>query len=135
MACRFYGQIRVIWVLSHISQKSFPLTKPDFQHSAWKTTLSAVSQRMRYGMTPTQERNTYPAAADSERHYTHHLPSQLEQGQRHSQPICFIWRYAAYEDYSEDIHNGQNSIYDTFFFSHPVFTFDEKKNFSSLMKN
>lgn len=66
-------------------------------------------------MTLTQESNTYPAAADSERHYTHHLPSQLEQGQRHSYSISFIWCYAACKGYSENIHTSQNSIYDTFF--------------------
>lgn len=133
VACRFYGQIRVIWGLSHISEKSFPLTKPDFQHSAWKRTLSAVSQHTSCGMTLTQERSTYPAAADSERHYIHHLSSQLEQGQRHSQSICFICCYAAYEGYTDNIHASQNSIYDTFLI--PIQFSPLMKNFSSLLKN
>jgi len=76
-------------------------------------------------MTLTQERNTYPAAANSERHYTHQLPSQLEQGQRLSQSGWSICCYAAGKGHSKNIHTDQNSMYDSFF-SHPVFTFDEK---------
>lgn len=58
VACRFYGQIGAIWVLSHISEKSFPLTKPDFQDSAWKRTLFAVSQHVNCGMTDPREKHT-----------------------------------------------------------------------------
>lgn len=73
------------------------------------------------------KRETYPAAADAERR-THHLSLQLEQGQWHSEPICFTC-YAAYKGFSENVHTGQNSVYyvyDTFYFSHLVLVRDEK---------
>lgn len=84
----------------------------------------AVSQHISFRMTLTQERNTYPAAADAERH-TRHLSLQLEQGQRHSEPICFTC-YAAYKGLGENVHGGQNLVYDTFYFSHLVLACDEK---------
>lgn len=79
-------------------------------------------------MTLTQERNTYPAAADAERR-THHLSLQLEQGQRHSELICFT-SYAAYKGFSENVHTGQNSA---FYFSHLVLACDEKSEVAILL--
>lgn len=88
----------------------------------------AVSQHISCGMTLTQERNTYPAAADAERR-THHLSLQLEQGQRHSELICFT-SYAAYKGFSENVHTGQNSA---FYFSHLVLACDEKSEVAILL--